>query len=364
MLLSLLRIESSSIDVLYMSNHSEHSALEDWSFSGSLVVTIPDSTRPIDPLPALRAVMDRAPNVKAVVVGLGLHQPMDIPASWKAFPILQHDPDDCISTKIVDGIPGAVHRSFLHAEASLSIGVAELHQYAGFSGGHKGVAVGCGGRETISTLHHRDRILNSGVRIGVLNGNPFRACIDELGKAAGCRWALNYSPQHDSWFFGKPSSVLERIAGQSTSWYPVFHEVSSVLLTVPKSKGQSLYQASRAATYLALSPNPPLREGAELWIEAPLTKGFGSEEGFVRALHQHLHPWSSLLTGDAPTGAGAQRAVVLAKVCARYRLRMFGVQNPEMFRRVGLWASSEPAPRDKVDLIVSHPFHQLPQLAL
>lgn len=328
------------------------------------MVTIPDSTRPIDPLPALEAVMDRAPNINAVVVGLGLHKPMDIPASWKSFPILQHDPDDCISTKKVDGIPGAVHRSFVGAEASLSIGVAELHQYAGFSGGYKGVAVGCGGRATISALHHRDRILSTGVRIGVLEGNPFRECVDSLGKAAGCRWALNYSPQQDSWFFGEPSAVLRTIAAQSTSWYETSQRVSSALLMVPKSKGKSLYQASRAATYLALSPSPPLHEGAELWIEAPLTEGFGSEKGFVRALHRHPHPWSSLLTGVAPVGAGAQRAVILAKVCARYRLRLFGVQDPSLFRRVGIWASRDPAPQEKAGLIVSHPFQQLPQLAV
>jgi len=341
----------------------EEFGLEDWSFSGKLVVTIPDATRPIDPLPALRAVADRAPNIQSVVVGLGLHKPMEIPSTWKGFPIIQHNPDDCISTAVVDGIPGAVHRSFGKAEASLSIGIAELHQYAGFSGGYKGVAVGCGGRQTISTLHHRDRVLNPGVRIGSLTGNPFRECVDMLGKAAGCQWALNYSPQQKLWFFGEPSTVLHTIAEKSDSWYSVPKKYSSVLFSIPKSKGTSLYQASRAATYLALSPSPPLKKNAELWIEAPLEEGFGSEEGFVRAL-QYTYPWATLLSGDPPKGAGAQRAVILAKVCANHTIRLFGVRNPELFRRVGLWATSDSAPRDKAELIVSHPFHHLPQCAL
>ena len=339
----------------------EYCALGDWNFSGKIVVTIPDATRPIDPLPALQEVAKRAPNIQAVVVGLGLHKPMRIPSLWKDFPIIQHNPDDCISTAVVDGIQGAVHRSFAQAEASLSIGIAELHQYAGFSGGHKGVAVGCGGRETISQLHHRDRVLDPGVRIGLLKGNPFRECVDELGKAAGCRWALNYAPQLDKWFFGEPSDVLQRIAQKSNSWYSVPKRYSSVLFSIPESKGRSLYQASRAATYLALSPNPPLEDNAELWIEAPLDEDFGSEEGFVRAL-QSPYPWSNWLVGEPPTGAGAQRAVILAKVCRQYPIRLFKVRNPELFRSVGLWATSQPAPRDEVELTVAHPFHHVPQL--
>ena len=341
---------------------TEELALGDWDFSGKLVVTIPDATRPIDPLPALHAIALRAPNIQAVLVGLGLHKPMKIPDTWGSFPIVQHDADDCISTAVVDGISGAVHRSFAKADASLSVGIAELHQYAGFSGGYKGVAVGCGGRQTILQLHHRDRVLDPGVRIGSLHGNPFRECVDALGKAAGCQWALNYAPQQKGWFFGDPSIVLETIAQRSDSWYSVDKKYSSVLFSIPQSKGSSLYQASRAATYLALSPNPPLTNGAELWIEAPLDEGFGAEEGFVRAL-ERPYPWSTLLTGEPPVGAGAQRAVILAKVCTQYTIRLFGVRNPEVFRGVGLWASREAAPRGKAGLLVSHPFHRLPQCA-
>ena len=83
--------------------------LQDWSFSGSLVVTIPDATRPLDPFPALCAVASRAPHIKKVVIGLGLHQKMEVPEQWKKnFSIVQHDPDDCVGTGTVDGIVGQV----------------------------------------------------------------------------------------------------------------------------------------------------------------------------------------------------------------------------------------------------------------
>ena len=336
--------------------------LDRWSFSGSLVVTIPDATRPLDPFPALCEIAKRAPNITNVVVGLGLHRRMDIPQKWKQdFAIIQHDPDDCIETGVVDGIQGKVHRSFGSAEASLSIGIAELHQYAGFSGGFKGVAVGCGGRETILALHHRDRILAEGVRIGAIDNNPFREVVDKLGENAGCQWALNYAPSLDRWFFGEPKHVLQQVSSAVQPWYSLPRSVSSVLLDIPKSKGTSLYQASRAASYLALSPSPPLQKNAILCIEAKMQEGFGAEEGFVRALRSCPYPWTQLIEEEAPTGAGAQRAVILAKVCQKYQLRLYGVDRPDIFHKVGIWATAGSAPREDIDLYIPQPFQRLPQ---
>jgi hypothetical protein len=337
-------------------------SLGDWQFSGRLVVAIPDATRPLDPIPALRLIAERASNITQVVVGLGLHRQMETLSGWKEFPTIQHNPDDCISTQVVRGVPGFVHRSFAKAEASLSIGIAELHQYAGFSGGYKGVSVGCGGRETILALHHRDQILAKGVRIGSLEGNPFRALVDDLGEAAGCQWALNYAPALKKWFFGHPREILREISEQSNPWYSVPQRVSSVLLQVPTSKGKSLYQASRAASYLALSPSPPLKKKAILCIEASMEEGLGTEEGFVQVLTQLPYPWSDVLSGTPPKGAGAQRAIILAKLCQQYELRLYGVRNPSVFHQIGLNASAQPAPRESIELFVSNPFHRLPQL--
>ena len=47
----------------------------------------------------------------------------------------------------MDGIE-VVARPVAEAPYAIVVGVVELHQYAGVSGGHKAVAVGCGGRQT------------------------------------------------------------------------------------------------------------------------------------------------------------------------------------------------------------------------
>lgn len=298
-------------------------------------------------------------------MGLGLHRPMT-PAELTAiaaFAPRQHDPDDCVETEVVDGIPGAVGRPVAEAPWSLSLGIAELHQYAGLSGGHKGVAVGCGGRRTIAALHARHRVLAPGVVLGAVAGNPFRAAVDGLGEAAGCRLALVKLAGQELWLAGEPRAVVAEAARRLSPWWPVAHAVDGAVLRVPAAKATSLYQASRAASYLALSPRPPLREGGVLAVEAACPEGLGAEAGFRAALASCAPPWTELLTGPPPTGAGAQRAVILAAVARRFRLRVHGCLRPRELEAVGIEATAAPAPSGPGWLEVPRPFERLPQLA-
>lgn len=299
-----------------------------------------------------------------VVVGLGLHRPMSQAelASIAPWSPRQHDPDDVVETGLVHGIPGAVGRPVAEAAWSLSVGIAELHQYAGVSGGHKGVAVGCGGRATIGALHARGRVLQAGVALGQVAGNPFRAAVDALGEAAGCRLALVWLPQERVWLAGEPRAVVAEAGARLSPWWTVSEAAAGAVLTVPPAKASSLYQASRAATYLALSPRPPLAEGGVLALEAACPEGLGEEAGFRAALASCEPPWTPLLTGPEPTGAGAQRAVILAAVAQRFTLRVYGCARPEALEAVGIEATRLPAPRDRGWLAVPQPFARLPQL--
>jgi hypothetical protein len=298
-----------------------------------------------------------------VLIGLGLHRRMKAAelaplAHWSP---VQHDPDDCVPTADVDGIPGAVSRHVADADVVVSVGIAELHQYAGVSGGHKGVAVGLGGRATLGALHHRDRVLAPGVRIGQVAGNPFRAAVDALGRAARCSLALVYAPAAAIWLAGEPGAVVQEAAARIAPWVPEARDWPGAVLRVPRAKASSLYQASRAATYLGLSPAPPLQPGARLVLDAACPEGLGSEAGFVAALRAHAPPWSDLLTGPPPTGAGAQRAVMLALLARDFQLELAGVDDPAPFLEAGIPATRAPAPTGPGWLDVPAPFTRLPQ---
>ena len=328
------------------------------------VIAVPDGTRPVDVSAALTALRDWLDGDPIAVVGLGLHRPMhahELPAS--PFPLLQHDPDDTVPTAIVDGIPGGISRPFASADVILGVGIVELHQYAGFSGGHKSVAVGCGARATFDALHHRDRVIAPGVALGRLDGNPFRAAVDALGEEAGLTWTLMTTGT--SWFAGEPRATLRTAAASLDCWLPVSRRHPAAILRVPSRKAVNFYQASRAATYLGLSDDPPLVPGATLYLDAACPEGMGEgagERAFAEVLR--ARPLDSLLTGPATDGAGTQRAVMLALLARRYHLVVCGVTDPAPLQACGLDATTAPAdalaPPDS--LVVDDPFGRLPAL--
>lgn len=332
--------------------------------AGRVAIAIPDGTRPVDVAGALDALRAVLPGDPVAVIGLGLHRPMradELPRS--PFRLLQHDPDDTISIGVAHGVPGGVSRHLMGVDAIIGVGIVELHQYAGFSGGHKAVAVGCGARATLDALHHRDRVTAPGVEIGRLDGNPFRAAVDALGEAAGCRYVLQQA--ETGWLAGEPRATLAATAASLDCWQPVSQRASAAILRVKGNKAVNFYQASRAATYIGLSPAPPLVPGATLYLEATCPEGLGEgggERAFAAVLAAGRPPWSEVLTGPAPDGAGAQRAVMLALLLQKYQLVVCGVTDPRPFAAVGLSATTasaaEVAPPDA--LVVNDPFHRLP----
>lgn len=327
-------------------------------------VAVPDGTRPIDVGAALEALRPWLHGHVHAAVGLGLHRPMradELPKS--PFPLHQHDPDDTVATRVVDGIPGAVSK-LARTDVVLGIGIVELHQYAGFSGGHKAVAVGLGGRATIDALHHRDRVTAPGVKLGALDHNPFRAAVDALGEAAGCTWVLVKAGE--SWFAGEPRDTLRRAAASLDCWWDVPRRYPAAILRVPTQKAANFYQASRAATYIGLSADPPLDPGATLYLDARCPEGLGEgagEQAFAAVLAAGRPPWSELLSGPAPTGGGTQRAIMLAATLRRYPIVVTGVVDPMPLRAVGIDATELPAelvaPFDA--LRVDDPFGRLPR---
>ena len=331
-----------------------------------VAIAVPDGTRPVD-VPAALAALRPWVGDAVVHVGLGLHRPMQ-PAELFAspFPVVQHDPDDCVRTRVVDGVPGGVSRALARADVVLGVGVVELHQYAGFSGGHKAVSVGLGARETLDALHHRDRVTAPGVALGNLDANPFRAVVDALGEAAGCAWALDVAGGR--WFAGEPRAMLREAAGSLDCWEDVPRAVPAAVLRVPPRKAVNFYQASRAATYLALSARPPLLEGATLYLDAACPEGMGEgsgERAFAALATAVPYPWAAVLRGPAPVGAGTQRLVMLALALSRYRLVVTGCRAPEALAACGIEAHAEPAEAFAPSgaLWVADPFGRLPRLA-
>jgi len=320
---------------------------------------------------ALRALAARFGSAAGTVVaGLGLHRPMtgEELAPYRAaspWPVVNHDPDACVHLGEAGGHPAWIHPILAAADLVIAVGVVELHQYAGFSGGHKAAAVGCGGRATLASLHTRALVCHPDVQVGRLEGNPFRRGVDALGELAGCRFALQALPD-GRWVAGPPRAALSAAADALQPWEETDTIASSVLLRVPRAKAANVYQASRAATYLALSPRPPLADGARLVLDAACPEGAGDGDGeraFAALMASVPPPWSELLTGPVPRGAGLQRAYMIARLAQRYALIVAGCEQPAALRALGIEATSEAAEAiaGPGALEITAPFERLPQ---
>lgn len=328
-------------------------------------VVLPDFTRSL-PFNQLLPLVERAfPNMLHWIVGLGLHRGLTseefaLLQSRTKRPIHQHSPDDCIPIDEVDGCALGVSRHLFESKWILTTGVIEIHQYAGVSGGYKGVVVGCGSRASIARLHGRQMVCHPEVEVGKIIGNPFRDEIERLGYLLPYTMALMWVPSLQEWWFGRPEDVLNEASVHLSPWKPVERVYDGVVLHVPAVKAVSLYQASRAATYLALSPNPPLKPGAQIVLNAQMPEGLGTEMGFVRALHNFPPPWTETLTMNLE-GAGSQRMWMLARLAKRFTLSVRGVLTPEVFESIRIPVHNGDIPSKWLQ--VHSPFNQIPQLA-
>jgi len=63
-----------------------------------------------------------------------------------------------------------VNRRAYQSDLIIATGVVEPHQYAGYSGGGKTLAIGCGGEATIGFTHGATMLETDGVRLGQIAG--------------------------------------------------------------------------------------------------------------------------------------------------------------------------------------------------
>lgn len=286
-----------------------------------------------------------------LLVATGLHRPMTPAEQLKKLgeeiaatvPIINHEATDAgqiVELGTIDGIPVTANRLCHAADLLISTGVVEPHQYAGYSGGAKTVAIGCAGQGTIAATHAPGMIDQPGVRLGAIAENPFQKFIRAAGKRIGLRYVANALMDSQGRIIacaaGDPTEVHNHLVEQGERVFQVnvTQPAHLAIAGVDSAKGANLYQASRAATYLALCDFTPLLPGAPIILPASIPEGVGEGVGEKR-FHHFLSAAASpqelvrrLQRDGFP--AGAQRAYVLAKVLARHPVIVVGALHPDV----------------------------------
>jgi len=329
-----------------------------------VVIAIPDASRSCPTALFLPSLLDElrgagvATNGVQVMVACGLHAATT--AQQKAALVGRRTSAE---VKVVDAqglaqpnaflgqtrqsVPAFMNLTLAAADLVIAVGTVEPHLYAGFSGGAKTVGIGCAGAQTIAWTHSPVFLERPGVELGCLVGNPFQEAVRAIAAKTKLRFALDAVVDEDGRVValaaGEPVVVQERLAGgRRDAWFRTVAQRYDVILAgIPAPKSESFYQASRAATYLALTDSPALDDDGLILLAADLPTGAGDgpgERNFAELMEKAEGPdrlIARALSGE-PLGPGGQRAYMMAKAMRRYRVGVVGAREPAAIGAMGV----------------------------
>ncbi|MBS1248495.1 MAG: Lactate racemase [Chloroflexi bacterium] len=287
-----------------------------------------------------------------LLCGIGMHRPStreekiaklgrDVVARYRVIDNEPQNPDALVDLGVTaGGVPVSAHKAAVEADLLIATGLVEPHQYAGYSGGRKTVAVGVAGEPLIAHTHGPAFIDDPHTRLGRIEGNPFHAAITEAAHRAGLNFILNVVLDDEKRIVcvkaGEPVEAHQQLVQFARSIYEVAipHQYDVVIGGVGFPKDANLYQASRAASYLYFAPTPVVKPGGVLIVPAPCQEGAGDgvgEQRFFEAMREA--PNVEAILRDAREHGyppGQQRAFVMAKVLEAARVIIVGSLYPEI----------------------------------
>jgi nickel-dependent lactate racemase len=287
-----------------------------------------------------------------LLCGIGMHRASthdekvaklgaDIVARYRVIDNEPQNPSALIDLgKTEGGVPVSVHCSVMEADVVIATGIVEPHQYAGYSGGRKTLAVGAAGEDLIAYTHGPAFVDHAGTRLGQIEGNPFHEAITEAARRAGLCFIINVVLDDDKRLLritaGDPDAAFQDLVAFARSVYevPIPQQFDIAIGGVGFPKDCNLYQASRAPSYLFFAPTCVLRPGGCFIIPARCEEGAGSgvgEQRFLSAMRDA--PDIPYILEDARRNGyppGQQRAFVIAKVLEKADVIIVGSECPEI----------------------------------
>ena len=245
------------------------------------------------------------------------------------------------------GLPLRLHTAIARADVVVGVGILEPHLYAGFSGGLKSVGIGCAAEQTIGWTHRPAFISQAGVELCRLSGNPFQEALRDVTARVNFAFSVNVvTDDHGAvaaLAAGDPAIVQQALGDRfRPAWLQFVTEPYDVIVAGIKApKHENLYQASRAATYIAFAARPALAPGGLMLLCADLPLGAGDGPGeinFARLLAADAHDPSRLVERGLrePLGPGGQRAFVVARVLRRFRVGVCGEADAGLLESMGI----------------------------
>ncbi len=312
--------------------------LEDRKEPRTVGIAIPDETRAVPVkllLPVLlKKMMQAWPNLRpddiTIYVGTGLHAPMDMDSVRRMLPqecgfrVVIHDArnsamkDFGVTSR---GTPVRINADLGSAEFKAVIGNIDPHQFVGFTGGAKGIIVGCGSPQTIE--HNHGLMFHELAQPGVLDGNPVREDLNEAGRMAGVDFAVNVNLDPEKRIVGlisgEPESVLRMGAKTCAAIYGVAYEEPFDVVVAScggHPKDICLYQAQKGLNLASQA----LKPGGRILLTAACGQGIGDDVYYeyvkqFKTVHQALEHFKS-----QPFRMGAHKSFLFGRTLTRFEV--------------------------------------------
>lgn len=314
----------------------------------SVAIAVPDETRPFPIKLLLPILLDRIfaaypklePEAVSIVVGGGLHPPADagqlariLPANLKGCRVVAHDAErsEILHFGITSrGTPVEINAEYGKAELKIVMGMVDPHQFVGFTGGSKGVTIGCASAAMITANHC---MLNESASVaGNIEDNPIRLDLDEAGEMSGVAFAVNVvldgAKRPVLIMAGHPPVVMREASRRTAELYGLpFSKPYDIVVAscggLPKDI--CLYQAQKGLTPAAQCAAP----GAKIILVAKCEQGIGDDR-YYNYVRKFTAPEALMQSFVAEKFAmGAHKAFLFARTTTLFTVVLQSDLSPE-----------------------------------
>ena len=326
---------------------------------GSVAIAVPDETRPAPLREVLPHLLSRieaklpGPLAERVTlfIGGGLHPPADAGAIERILPagiargcrVVAHDARGAAMRDYgatSRGTPVRVNARYADSDLKLVIGQVDPHQFVGFTGGAKGVVIGCAAPETIEKNH--SLMSQPNAFVGHLKGNAVREDLSEAGEMVGIDLAVNFVLDADKKAVhlsaGKPSEVLDSCAEICAKVYGVAIEDKFDIVVASCGgypKDICLYQAQKGLNLASQA----LKPGGHILLLAASPQGVG-DDIYFDYVSQFTSP-EEVIRDFKSSGfrMGAHKAYLFGRTLVNYNVAVFSDLDPGILRKCHLRAA-------------------------
>ncbi len=340
-------------------DQSSAATIERLRKSSTVAIAVPDETRPLPVAAVLPELLDwlfkKHPGLTsdkvAVIVGGGLHPPLDSQTLKRLVPpeivrgcrVYGHDAE---AGQMVDygitsrGTPVQINSVMAAADFKIVVGQIDPHQFVGFTGGSKGIVIGCGGSATIE--HNHSLMFHNEARVGVLAGNPVREDLNEAGAMVGIELAVNLvmSPAKDvvQILAGDPLKMLMQGAQTCAALYGVKIDQKYDIVIAScggHPKDICLYQAQKGLNLASQA----VEKGGHILLLAASTQGVG-DDVYFDYVSQFTSP-EEVLADFKKQGfrMGAHKAYLFGRTLSEFDVAVSSELDPGVLQKCHLRAA-------------------------